>query len=246
MISNNSINNNSNQPQRRSECVTIGRIAPDFIALSTQGYVRLSDYRGRWVVLSSNPSAFGAVSTTEIINAAQLYSEILKRNAVIIGLTTDNIYANLAWVYDIYQETGVTVPFPIIADSELEISEMYGMLNPDRLYGETVRDAFIISPFGNIKAIITMPSSTGRNSHELIRILDSLQIKEKYNLDTPSDWKQGDPVLVPNPTSYGEIINRAIESESLGYNCPLWYVCYTNLPVEGNINPVPQDTTTSI
>lgn len=246
MISYKSINNNANQPQRRNECVTIGRIAPDFIALSTHGYVRLSDYRGKWVVLSSNPSAFGAVSTTEIINAAQFYPELLKRNAVILGLTTDNIYANLAWVYDIYQKTGVTVPFPIIADSELQISELYGMVSPDRLYGETVRDAFIISPFGNIKAIITMPASTGRNSHELIRILDSLQIKEKYNLDTPSDWKQGDPVLVPNPTSYEDIINRAYASETLGYNCPLWYVCYTNLPAEAYANPVSENTSSNI
>lgn len=234
MISYNGINNNLNQPQRIGECVTIGRMAPDFIALSTQGYVRLSDYRGKWVVLASQPSAFDAVSTTEIIGSAQINNELLKRNAYMIGLTTDNIYANLAWVYDIYQNTGITIPFPIIADADLEISELYGMLNPDRLYGESVRDSFIISPFGRIRAILTLPVSTGRNGEELLRVLDSLRIKEQYNLNTPANWKQGDPVIVPNSTTYDEIIYRVNNVESLGYNCPLWYVCYTNLPPEAN------------
>ncbi len=234
MISYNSINNN--QPQRRNECITIGRMAPDFIALSTQGYVRLSDYKGKWVLLASQPTAFNDVSTTEIISAAQFYSELLKRNTYMIGLTTDNIYANLAWVYDIYQKTGITIPFPIIADADLQIAEMYGMLNPDRLYGETVRDAFIISPFGRIRSILTLPASTGRSGEELIRVIDSLQIKEKYNLDTPANWKPGEPVLAPTPTTYDELINRVNASESLGYNCPSWYLCYTNLPPEANNN----------
>lgn len=236
MISYNSINNNLNQQPRGHECITIGRMAPDFVGLSTLGYVRLSDYKGKWVILASQPSAFDAVSTTEIIGAAQINDELLKRNTYMIGLTTDNIYANLAWVYDIYQNTGITIPFPIIADSELEISELYGMLNPDRLYGETVRDAFIISPFGRIRAILTLPVSTGRSGEELLRVVDSLQIKEQYNLNTPADWHQGDPLIVPNSTSYDEIINRSNNLENLGYNCPLWYVCYTNLPPEANAN----------
>lgn len=219
MISHNSVNN-INQPERRIENVTIGRLAPDFIATSTLGNIRLSDYRGKWVILTSNPSAFGTVSTTEIINAAQRYDDILARNGAIIGLTTDNIYANLAWVYDIYQKTGLTIPFPIISDSDLEISELYGMLNPDRLYGETVRDTFIIDPTGRIKAIITLPVSTGRNIDELIRVFDSIQIKQNYDLNTPANWKPGDPVLLPNTTSYEEIINRISNREISGYYCP--------------------------
>ena len=229
MISYNNINNNLSHQQTGLNCVTIGRLAPDFIALSTHGYIRLSDYRGKWVILASNPSAFDGVSTTEIINAAQIYPEFLERNAHMIGLTTDNIYANLSWIYDINRNTGISIPFPIIADADLEISELYGMLNPDRLYGETVRDAFIISPGGHIRAIITLPISTGRNSQEIIRILDSIQIKEEYNLNTPANWRQGDPLIVPNATTYDEIISRVNSSESLGYQCPLWYVCYTNL-----------------
>lgn len=240
MISYNSINNNINQRESDSGCITIGRLAPDFIEMSTQGYVRLSDYRGKWVLLASEPMAFKPVGTTELIKATQFYPELLSRNAVMISLTTDNIYSNLAWIYDIYQKTGVTIPFPVIADSDLSISEQYNMLNPNRMYGETVRDAFIINPYGRIRSILTLPSSCGRNFQELLRILDSLQITEQYNLDTPADWQSGDPVLVPPPTTYDELINRLNTADSHGLQCPFWYVCYTDLP--GSNADIPAQT----
>lgn len=230
MISYNNINNNLTQPPRGAECITLGRMAPDFIALSTKGYLRLSDYRGKWVILSSQSAAFGSVSTTEMIGVAQFYPELQKRNTELIALTTDNLHANMAWVYDIYLKTGITIPFPIIADGDLQISELYGMLNPDRLYGETVRDAFIINPFGRIRAILTLPLSCGRSGEELLRVIDSLQITEQYNLYTPADWHQGDPVLVPIPNTYDELISRVNNSEELGMQCPFWYVCYTDSP----------------
>lgn len=229
----------SNQPQRRTEVVTIGRLAPDFIALSTQGYIKLSDYRGKWVVLTSYPFPFSGVSTTEIINGARNYDEALKRNAQLIGLTTGNLSANLAWVYDIYQKTGITIPHPIIADDDLVVSELYGMLNPDRMYEQTVRDLFIIDPFGKIAAIITYPVSTGRNSEEIIRVLDSLQLYEQYKLKTPANWKQGEPVLLDDITSYEELINRMNNKEALGYYCPFWYVCFTNMPGENTEDTSP-------
>lgn len=238
---------NMNQPERRSENVTIGRLAPDFIALSTQGYIRLSDYRGKWLILTSSPSAFGAVSTTELIETAQHYPDLLARNAYVIGLTTDNLSANLAWVYDIYQKTGVTIPYPIIADADLEISEMYGMLNPDRLYGETVRDAFIIDPSGRIKAIITLPVASGRDTDQIIKILDSIQLEETYGFQTPAGWSPGGPVLLPNVTSYEELINRMNNQEALGYYCPAWYYCYKNFNPESVNNAAPsQDNNNSI
>ena len=246
--------NQMNQPQRRFEPITIGRLAPDFIALSTQGYIRLSDYRGKWVVLTSHPSAFGAVSTTEIISAAQDYPRLSEQNIEIIGLTTDNIYSILAWVNDIYQNTGISIPFPIISDTDLSLSELYGMISADRTFGATVRSNFIIDPSGKIKAIITLPVSTGANGEEILRILESILINENYNLHTPANWKPGDPVVVPNPVSYEEMVSRAENSESLGYYCPLWYLCYTNLDMENagaiippqvNNNVVsPQDTKT--
>lgn len=237
MISYNSVNNNITPP-RRLECITLGRMAPDFIALSTHGYIRLSDYRGKWVLLTSNPSAFGSVSTTEIISVAENYEELQKRNVEVIGLTTDNLYANLEWVYDIYQKTGITIPFPIIADADLTISELYGMLNPDRLYGETVRDSFIISPFGRIRSILSLPVSCGRSSEELLRVIDSLQLTEKYNLQTPEGWQPGEPVLLPPPNTYDELINRVNTAVDSGIMCPSWYICYTKDPSNQTLGTV--------
>ena len=224
--------NNINQPQRRTESITIGRLAPDFIALSTFGYIRLSDYKGKWLIISSSPSAFSNVATTEVIDASLNYDKILERGANMIGLTVDSNNANLAWVYDIYQTTGISVPFPIVSDVDLAISEMYGMLNPDRMYTETVRSTFIIDPSGKIKAIYILPATSGKSFDELLRMFDSILIKEKYNLDTPAGWKPGDQVLLPNVNSYQEIIGRVNNQEALGYNCPFWYVCYTNLNTE--------------
>ena len=244
--------NKMNQPERRAGPITIGRLAPDFMALSTQGYIRLSDYRGKWLILTSHPSAFGAVSTTEIISAAQDYPRLSEQNIEIVGLTTDNIYANLAWINDIYQNKGISIPFPIISDPDLAVSEMYGMISPDRIFGETVRGTFIIDPTGHIRAILTLPVSTGVNWEELLVIINSILIKEKYNLNTPAGWKPGEPVVVPNPVSYEEMVSRAENSENLGYYCPFWYLCYTNLNTEdigitapsqvnNNVAP-PQDT----
>lgn len=245
MISNNNVNN-TDQPGRRMDCITIGRLAPDFIGLSTFGYVRLSDYRGKWLILASSPSAFGAVSTTELIETTQHYPEFLKRNAYVVELTTDNISANLAWVYDIYQKTGISIPFPIIADADLAISELYGMLNPDRLFWETVRDVFIIDPTGRIKAIVTVPVATGRNSEQLLRILDSIQIEETYGFQTPAGWEPGDPVLLPNLISYEDIIKRMNTKDTSGYSCPFWYVCYTYLNPEDVNNALPQQATNNV
>lgn len=233
MISNKSVNN-INQIEKGCDCVTIGRLAPDFIGLSTLGYIRLSDYKGKWLILSSSPSAFGAVATTELIDLAQNYPEFLKRNTELVGLTTDNLSANLAWVYDIYRTTGISIPFPIIADANLSISESYGMLNPDRVFWETVTDVFIIDPSGKIKAIVILPVSTGIAAEQLLKLLDSIQIQDNYGFQTPAGWNPGDPVLLPNITSYEELINRLNDQRISDLYCPSWYICYTNFNLKNN------------
>ncbi len=210
--------------------VTVGRLAPDFRALSTHGYINLSDYRGSWVVLFSHPAAFSPVSTTEIIMGSYYYPEYLKRNVQIIALTTDNNFANLEWVYDVFAKTGISVPFPVISDNDKEISNLYGMVNPDRTYEESVRDAFLINPAGYIAAIVTMPHTNGRNAVELLRIIDALQITENYN--TPAAWQPGNPIIVPPVHTYEDLINRVDSAAELGYNCPFWYLCYKNINTE--------------
>ena len=238
--------NKMNQPERRAGPITIGRLAPDFIALSTQGYIRLSDYKGKWLILIAHPSAFGAVSTTEIIRTAQDYQQFSENNIEIVGLTTDNINANLAWINDIYQNTGISIPFPIISDPDLAVSEMYGMISPDRMFGETVRGVFIIDPTGHIRAILTLPVSTGGNNEEFLRIIESILINENYNLHTPANWKPGDPVVVPNLISYEEMVYRAENSESFDYYCPFWYLCYTNLNTENAETTAPPQVNNNV
>lgn len=218
--------------QERTGNVTVGRMAPDFRALSTHGYLNLSDYRGSWVVLFSHPASFSPVSTTEIIMGSYYYQEYLKRNVQIMALTTDNNFANLAWVYDIFNKTGITVPFPVISDNDKEISNLYGMVNADRTYEESVRDAFIVDPDGKIAAIVTMPHTNGRNALELLRIIDALQITENYNYHTPAAWQPGAPVIVPPVHTYEDLINRVNSADELGYECPFWYVCYKDITTE--------------
>ncbi len=236
----NSLNNSNNsniQNPKVIEAITIGRLAPDFIALSTQGYIRLSDYKGKWLMLTNHPFAFGAVSTTEVINLALLQPEMEKRNIQILALTTCSNTTNLSWLYDIYQKTGITVPFPIIDDTRLQVSELYGMINPDRLYGETIRNTFIINPQGFIRAILILPNTCGRSGAELLRVIDSLQITEKYNLYTPADWQLNDPLLLPSPTNFDALLERQENQANLGINCPFWYVCYVDQPVENADEP---------
>jgi peroxiredoxin (alkyl hydroperoxide reductase subunit C) len=245
-LSNPGIVNSENIIPARKECVTLGRLAPDFMALSTHGYIRLSDYRGKWLVLTSHPMSFTPVSTTEIIQASRNYAEYIKRNTNYLTLTTDNNFANLAWIYDIYKTTGVIVPFPIITDSDKEISQLYGMMNMDRRYEESVRDGFIINPEGKIRAILSLPTTTGRGGYEILRVLDSLQLEEKYHYYTPADWNPGDPVIVPAPNTSEELFKRINTMDSSGYQCPSWYLCFTNMENEiKNSAPAANNPTTN-
>lgn len=234
MISNNNvpdINSDINQG-----CITIGRLAPDFAASSTQGVVTMSQYRGKWVLFFSQPGDFTPVSETEIISFAQLYQEFEKRNVQLLGITIDSTFADIDWLIDISNRIGMTVPFPILSDRNAEIANLYGMVNPDRIFEESVRDAFIINPFGRIRAIITYPVSCGRNTYELLRLIDSLQLTEEYNVYTPANWMPGEPVIVPPPHTLEEAMQREKEVSSLGLNCSNWYLCYRDYNSISGIN----------
>lgn len=223
---------NNNEPAINSEinqgCITIGRLAPDFAASSTQGIVTMSQYRGKWVLFFSQPGDFTAVSETEIISFTQLYQEFEKRNVQLLGITIDSTFADIEWLINISDRIGTTVPFPILSDRNAEIASSYGMVNPDRVYEESVRDAYIIDPAGKIRAIITYPQSCGRNTYELLRVIDSLQLTEEHNVFTPADWMPGEPVIVPPPHTLEEAMQRQNEASSMGLNCSSWYLCYVD------------------
>jgi peroxiredoxin (alkyl hydroperoxide reductase subunit C) len=207
-------------------CVTIGRMAPDFTALSTDGPLTLSQYRGKWVILISEPAVFAAIPTTSLVTLAMMYDEFEKRNAQVLCVTLDNNFANIDWLMDIYDKHGIKIPFPLLEDRDKEIANKYGIVNPDRIYEQSVRDLFMINPKGRISAIITYPVSCGRNYYEVLRVLDSLQLTEAHNVYTPSNWMPGDPVIEPTPHTFNEAIERSESGESMGLDCVSWYICY--------------------
>lgn len=207
-------------------CVTIGRMAPDFTALSTHGPITLSHYRGKWVILFSEPANFLATVTAAIVDAAMFNDEMQKRNAQNLCVTIDNVYSNNQLMKEIYDSFGIVVPFPLIEDRNAEIANAYGIVNPDKIYEESVRDVFIINPAGRIRAILTYPVQVGRNGYEVLRLLDALQLSEKYNVYIPNNWMPGDPVIIPTSTIFNEAMNMYLNSSSLGIYCNPWYTCY--------------------
>ncbi|MEG2348830.1 MAG: peroxiredoxin [Clostridia bacterium] len=202
----------------------IGNIAPSFSAVSTCGALKLSDYLGKWVLLFSHPGDFTPVCTTEFIALAKINPEFEKRNCCLIGLSIDSNPSHLAWVNNIHKSTGVEIPFPVISDLDMKISKSYGMIAPNVSNTQTVRNVFFIDPDQKIRCILQYPMTTGRNTGELLRILDSLLTTDKEGVATPVNWLPGQPTIVPSPKTYCELVERL--NNPLGYNCLDWYLCF--------------------
>lgn len=161
---------------------------------------------------------------------ARQYNCFVERNTVLLGLSIDSNTSHLAWVYSIYQNTGVQIPFPVISDRDGSISNMYGMFSPTTGATTTVRNVFYIDPNQIIRAILIYPLTNGRNTSEMIRLLDALQTTDMTKLATPANWYPGQPLVVPAPATYEELLKR-VEGEE-GLCCVDWYLCYKNLPLE--------------
>ena len=216
-------------------CLTIGRIAPDFTAMTTDGPITLSQYRGKWVLLFSHPGDFTPVCTSEFIAFAQLHPEFEKRNVQLLGVSIDSNPAHIGWLYDIYLMTGIIMPFPLIADRDANVAELYGMVNPDRIYEQSVRDVFIIDPNQRIRSILAYPASNGRNMYELLRLIDALQVSTTYSVSTPANWMPGDPVIVPVASTLEEALERGGSPQD-DLTCFAWWYCFTDL---SDLTPLP-------
>jgi len=168
--------------------VKIGMYAPDFEATTTCGNIKLSDFKGKWLVLFSHPGDFTPVCTTEIIAFAKMNMYFNERNTYLLGLSVDSNASHLAWLYNIYCNTGIRVPFPIIADLSGEIARKYGMISSDVSNTETVRNVYIIDDKGKIRTILIYPMTTGRYIPEILRIIDALQASDANNMSTPVNW----------------------------------------------------------
>jgi alkyl hydroperoxide reductase subunit AhpC len=177
--------------------IRLGDEAPDFTAETTEGKINLYEYLGDgWGVLFSHPKDFTPVCTTELGAVAKLKDEFTKRNAKVLAVSVDPIDSHNAWVADINETQGTTVNFPIIADPDRNVADMYGMIHPNASDTVTVRNVFIIGPDKKVKLIIVYPQSAGRNFQEILRVLDSLQLSAGYSVSTPADWQNGDDVII--------------------------------------------------
>lgn len=205
--------------------VRIGEIAPEFEAQTTMGNIKLSDYRGKWVVLFSHPGDFTPVCTTEFIAFANANEYFKRLNACLIGLSIDSNSSHLAWIYDIMQRTGIKIPFPVIADGNGEIARKYGMISNTISTTETVRNVFIIDDKGIIRTILVYPMNIGRNILEIVRIIEALQIADCNDAATPANWVQGQPIIVPKPNTIKELEERQKEIEK-NRNGMSWYLSF--------------------
>lgn len=187
----------------------LGEPAPDFEALTTHGTLRLSDFKGSWLILFSHPADFTPVCTTEFIGFTEIFPELKKRNVQLLGLSIDSIYSHIAWLRNIEQNFGVKVPFPVIADINKEVATKYGMIMPGESKTETSRCVFFIDPNGILRAMIYYPLTTGRNMQEILRVIDALQTTDKYQVATPANWKPGEKVIVPAPNTTALADQRA-------------------------------------
>lgn len=175
----------------------LGDDAPNFTAQTTIGDIDFYDYTaGSWVVLYSHPSDFTPVCTTELGRTAQLKSEFEKRNVKVLALSVDPVEEHLEWVKDINETQNTTVDFPIIADKDRKVAELYDMIHPNASATATVRSVFVIGPDRKVKLTLTYPASTGRNFNEILRVIDSLQLTADYSVATPADWTHGEDVIV--------------------------------------------------
>lgn len=175
----------------------LGDIAPNFKAKTSLGEIDFYEYLGNsWTVLFSHPGDYTPVCTTELGRTASLKDEFDKRNVKVIALSVDSVESHKGWIGDINETQNVEVKFPIIADENKEIAEMYGMMHPNASETSTVRSLFIIGPDKKVKLMLTYPASTGRNFQEILRVIDSLQLTSKYSVATPADWKEGEDVVV--------------------------------------------------
>ncbi|MGV3640131.1 MAG: peroxiredoxin [Adhaeribacter sp.] len=177
----------------------LGDIAPDFTAETSQGTISFHEWLGdSWGVFFSHPRDYTPVCTTELGAVAKIKGEFDKRNTKVIAISVDPVDSHAGWIKDINETQNTTVNFPIVADPEKKVADLYDMIHPNASDTATVRSVFIIGPDKKIKLTLTYPASTGRNFAEILRVLDSLQLTANYSVATPANWENGqDCVIVP-------------------------------------------------
>jgi alkyl hydroperoxide reductase subunit AhpC len=187
----------------------LGDIAPDFQADTTDGPISFHDWKGdSWAVVFSHPKDYTPVCTTELGTVAKLKPEFDARNVKVVGLSVDPLDSHAGWAADIEETQGAALNFPLIADSDKTVADLYDMIHPNANDTLTVRSVFIIDGANKVRLILTYPASTGRNFDELLRVIDSLQLTDGYKVATPANWKDGEDVIVAPALSDEEATER--------------------------------------
>jgi peroxiredoxin (alkyl hydroperoxide reductase subunit C) len=203
----------------------LGEPAPEFEAQTTNGHIRLDDFRGSWLVFFSHPADFIPVCTSEFIGFAERFAEFKKRGVALMGLSIDSNYAHIAWVRNIEQNFGTKIEFPIVADLNKEVSMLYRMVMPGESNTATSRCVFVIDPDGVVRATICYPITTGRNVDEILRLVEALQTTDKYGVTTPANWRPGEQVILTPPHT----VQGANERSNSSKDCKDWYFCKVHL-----------------
>lgn len=200
----------------------IGSQAPNFSCDTTFGKLQLSDYKGKWLVFFSHPGDFTPVCTTEFLAFASCYNKFKDLDCELLGLSIDSTPSHLAWVHNIYTNSNVVVPFPIISDTSGEIAKLYSMNTSHD--NSCIRSVYIIDPSGIIRTILTYPKEIGRNINEILRILKALQKCDDENIVTPANWNECMPVIEKSPITYEDLKERVLDLKN--YNIFDWYLCF--------------------
>lgn len=201
----------------------LGQPAPEFEADSTHGRIRLSDFRGSWVVLFSHPADFTPVCTTEFLGFHAIQQDLKARGTELIGLSIDSIYAHLGWLENIRQRFGAAIDFPVIADTAREVAMLYGMIMPGESTTEAARCVFVIDAEGILRAMIYYPMTLGRNMDEILRVIDGLQLSQRDKVAIPANWRPGDPVILPAPRTIEDARARGAGSADDRVETVDWY-----------------------
>jgi peroxiredoxin (alkyl hydroperoxide reductase subunit C) len=200
--------------------------APEFETKTTHGPRKLSDYKGKWLVLFSHPADFTPVCTTEFIAFSKSFPRFQALNCDLLGLSIDSNFAHIAWARNIEENFGVKVPFPIIEDLSMKVAHAYGMIQPGASDTSAVRATFFIDPDSKLRAMVYYPMSNGRSIEEFLRLLEALQTSDKQGVATPEAWKPGEKVIVPPPQTQAD----AEERKGKGYDYTDWYFSKKELP----------------
>ncbi len=204
----------------------LNETAPAFETKTTHGLRKLSDYKGKWLILFSHPADFTPVCTTEFVAFSKNYPRFQALNCDLLGLSIDSNFAHIAWARSIEHNFGVKVPFPIIEDLSMRVAHAYGMIQPGASDTSAVRATFFIDPESKLRAMVYYPMSNGRSIDEFLRLLEALQTSDKHGIATPEAWKPGEKVIVPPPQTQADAEAR----QGKGYDYTDWYFSKKDLP----------------